>query len=88
MSIGRQNCMIRPLISIIIPALDEEIALPATLADAADQDGQHEIIVVDGGSRDRTREVVEAAAVDRPQIRLATAKRGSAPQMNAGADTV
>jgi rSAM/selenodomain-associated transferase 2 len=42
----------------------------------------HEVIVVDGGSRDRTREVVRAAGT----ARLLSAPRGRANQMNAGAD--
>jgi rSAM/selenodomain-associated transferase 2 len=45
------------MISIIIPTLDEEESLPALL-DAIHQEGADcEVIVVDGGSRDRTLEV-------------------------------
>jgi rSAM/selenodomain-associated transferase 2 len=43
--------------------------------------GVAEVVVVDGGSRDRTREI--AAAV--PGIRVLSAPRGRGPQMNAGA---
>ncbi|MEL6704265.1 MAG: TIGR04283 family arsenosugar biosynthesis glycosyltransferase [Bacteroidota bacterium] len=68
------------LFSIIIPALDEEATLPATLASVAQQTGPVEVIVADGGSTDDTRGVAEAhgAAVVR-------APRGRASQMNAGA---
>jgi GT2 family glycosyltransferase len=40
-----------------------------------------EIVVVDGGSRDRTRDMVAA----RGDVRLVVAPRGRGPQMNAGA---
>jgi rSAM/selenodomain-associated transferase 2 len=68
------------VISIIIPALDEEKALPATLASAFAQHGVFEVIVADGGSRDGTREVAGRAAA-----RVICAERGRASQMNAGA---
>jgi rSAM/selenodomain-associated transferase 2 len=68
-------------LSIIVPALDEEQALPATLAAAAPLRSRgHEIIVVDGGSCDRTPEIARAAA-----DRVIDAPRGRARQMNAGA---
>lgn len=69
------------MISVIIPALDEEKSLPRTLADLKRQQGPFEIIVVDGGSTDRTREV----AADEPDVRLIGARRGRALQLNAGA---
>lgn len=69
------------MISVVIPVLDEERALPATLASVRGQPGLAGIIVVDGGSRDRTRAIAEAQA----QVRLVVAPRGRASQMNAGA---
>ena len=69
------------MISIIIPVLNEERSLPRTLAALARQPGSREVIVVDGGSSDRTRAVATAA----PQARLILAPRGRAVQMNAGA---
>lgn len=44
-------------ISIIIPTLDEERRLPALLDAITLQATDHEVLVVDGGSRDRTLEV-------------------------------
>lgn len=44
-------------ISIVIPTLDEERSLPPTLTHTAGL-GFDEVIVVDGGSRDRTRDIV------------------------------
>ena len=69
------------MISIIIPALDEEKALPATLARLADQTCEREVIVVDGGSSDATCTIAEAI----PGVQLLRAPRGRAVQMNAGA---
>lgn len=45
------------MISIIIPTLDEERSLPALLDAIRQQGAGHEVIVVDGGSQDRTLEV-------------------------------
>jgi rSAM/selenodomain-associated transferase 2 len=69
------------MISVVIPALDEEAALPATLRALLAQPGAGEVIVVDGGSSDRTREI----AASFPGVRVIGAPRGRARQMNAGA---
>lgn len=66
-------------LSVIVPALDEERALATTVA-LARQPGVLEVIVVDGGSRDRTVEVARAHA-----DRVVCIGRGRAAQMNAGA---
>ncbi|MEM8558650.1 MAG: TIGR04283 family arsenosugar biosynthesis glycosyltransferase [Bacteroidota bacterium] len=68
------------LVSVIIPALDEEAVLPATLASIAQQPGPVEVIVADGGSADRTRAIAEAHGAT-----VVSAPRGRARQMNAGA---
>ena len=69
------------MISVIIPALNEEKALPATLRSVLRQPGHYEVIVVDGGSEDGTVEIVHR----HPCVRLLTAPKGRASQMNAGA---
>ena len=51
------------MISIIIPTLDEERSLPGLLDAIQQQGAEHEVIVVDGGSKDRTREVARAHKV-------------------------
>jgi succinoglycan biosynthesis protein ExoA len=51
----------RPLISVIVPALNEESYIGAVINDMLSQDGLDadvEILVADGGSTDRTREIV------------------------------
>lgn len=69
------------MISVIIPAYNEEIALPDTLRHVLRQPGKYEVLVVDGGSGDRTSEIVRAE----PSVRLLLAPKGRASQMNAGA---
>jgi len=87
-------------ITVVIPTLNEELVLPRTLSQAASL-GFDELIVVDGGSHDRTREIVQAFAsapaislqrsILSPQssalspVSLLTAPPGRANQMNAGA---
>ena len=69
-------------LSVIIPTLDAAESLPATLAVLAEARGLvHEIVVADGGSRDATTAIAEAAGV-----RVVTAPRGRGAQLAAGAD--
>ena len=69
------------MISIIIPVLNEERALPATLQNVFTQAGEFEVIVVDGGSTDSTLNIVRQDE----RIHLCSAATGRASQMNAGA---
>ncbi len=55
-------------VSVVLAARDEEAELPAALDSLLAQDlALREIVVVEGGSRDRTRSVVQARA---PRVRL------------------
>src|SRR4051812_9645468 len=68
-------------LSVIVPALNEAGGIAAALAAlAALRRRGHEVIVVDGGSSDRTRELARSGA-----DRVLEAPRGRARQMNAGA---
>lgn len=70
-----------PTLSLIIPVLDEATTIEATLASLEPLSARGvEVIVVDGGSRDRT----VALAVPLCS-RVVEAPRGRARQMNAGA---
>lgn len=75
-------------LSVVVPALNEERALAATLARTLAL-GFDEVFVVDGGSRDRTREVatqfVERRTSNVPPVIVLSAPTGRASQMNAGA---
>jgi len=72
---------VTPALAVVIPVLDEEARLGRRLAELAGAPGIVEIVVVDGGSRDGTREVACAA----PGVRLLDAPQGRGSQMNAGA---
>ncbi|MBA3477402.1 MAG: glycosyltransferase [Lautropia sp.] len=69
------------MISIIIPVLNEATLLAAALEDLRREAGSFEVIVVDGGSSDRT----VACVPEHPRVRLVHAAQGRAVQMNAGA---
>lgn len=68
------------MITVVIPAYNEEKALPQTLQALFVQPGEFEAILVDGGSTDRTVEIARSFA----DIRVITAPKGRASQMNAG----
>ena len=78
-----------PLVSVIIPTLNEENYLPILLTSLRQIDAPLEIIVVDGGSTDRTAAVAEALAESfRPGTTfqcIALNKKGIALQRNVGA---
>lgn len=71
-----------PVISIIVPVLNEAAAIRETLAPLQPlRERGHEVIVVDGGSDDTTRDIA-SPLVDR----LLHAPRGRARQLQAGAE--
>lgn len=74
------------MISVIIPTLNEELALPPTLDAILDQPADSEVIVVDGGSVDQTPQIVEETSSRHPRLQLLRTARGRAAQMNAGAN--
>jgi rSAM/selenodomain-associated transferase 2 len=70
----------KPRISVVMPVLDEAARIGKRLSELARLEF-HEVIVVDGGSRDDTR----AIALRFPRVLLVDSPRGRARQMNAGA---
>jgi glycosyltransferase involved in cell wall biosynthesis len=71
------------MLSFIVPAYNEELELPATIAAIAEaaQDHQYEIIVVDDASSDATAEIARDAGADVVSIN----RRQIAAARNAGA---
>jgi rSAM/selenodomain-associated transferase 2 len=68
-------------VSVVVPTLDEEVALPAVLrAIVSELRAGDEVLVVDGGSRDGT-----VAAARAGGARVLEGKRGRGLQMNVGA---
>jgi succinoglycan biosynthesis protein ExoA len=82
--------MTTPLVTVLVPARDEEADLADCLAAVATQDHPHdrlEVVVVDGGSRDGTRQVAERAlaSMDVARTVVVTNPLGSTPtSLNAG----
>jgi rSAM/selenodomain-associated transferase 2 len=68
-------------ISVIIPTLNEEHTIPASLSRLR-QPAFTEIVIVDGGSHDST---LARAATIAPTARILSTQKGRARQMNAGA---
>lgn len=69
------------MIWAIIPTYNEEKALPQTFKSVFSQSAPYRVIVVDGGSTDRTLEIIHQNS----QISWCMAHKGRASQMNAGA---
>ncbi len=70
------------MISVVIPAYNEERALPRTLKRLFSQPGEYQVILVDGGSGDATKRIARRY----PRVQLVDAPKGRASQMNAGAE--
>jgi succinoglycan biosynthesis protein ExoA len=60
----------REFVSVVIPCLNEERFIGKALRNLADQydSDRYEIIVVDGLSQDRTRDVIKGFCQDRPEV--------------------
>lgn len=70
-------------VTLLVPALDEETALTATITNVAALDPQpDEILLVDGGSSDRTVELAEKAGW---RVVISPVK-GRGPQLNFGVE--
>lgn len=76
-------------VSVVLPVLNEAGDLPRLLDQLHEQvppPGGFEVLVVDGGSKDGTRELVTERAAAWPELRLIdNPKRRSAPARNLGA---
>jgi rSAM/selenodomain-associated transferase 2 len=70
-----------PLVSVVVPVVDEAAALPGLLDHLAELDGRLEVIVADGGSSDGSAELARA----HPLAPRVVSGRGRPGQLNAGA---
>ena len=68
------------MVSIIVPTLNEEVAIPHTLRALFALEGEKEIVVSDGGSADKTLEIASSMGA-----RIVRSERGRGTQMHAGA---
>lgn len=67
-------------LGVVVPALDEAESLPGLLADLSELRTAHQVVVVDGGSRDATATAARAGGAW-----VTRSPRGRARQFNAGA---
>jgi succinoglycan biosynthesis protein ExoA len=76
-----------PFVTVAMPCLDEEAYVESCLASVFAQDyaaDRFEVVVADGGSRDRTRDILHAVAQREPRLRVIdNPKRLQAPALNA-----
>jgi dolichyl-phosphate beta-glucosyltransferase len=77
-----------PLLSIIIPAYNEEHRLPGSLQEIdrflARQEYAAEVLIVENGSTDRTTEVAEAFAAAHPYVRVLHSAKGKGAAVRLG----
>lgn len=80
--------LIRPPVTFVVPAHDEEAVIGAKVDDCLAQQyprDRLEVVVVSDGSTDRTEEIVRERAVRDPRVRLLAVPRGGkAAALNAG----
>lgn len=62
----------REFISVVMPALNEEDYILSALESITDmnENTDYEVLVIDGGSTDRTRQLVEGFGATNPRIKL------------------
>lgn len=81
-----------PFVSIIVPCYNEELFLPRCLGSLLNQNypvGRFEVIVVDGMSNDRSREIAQEYSKKYPHVKMVDNPRKSAVfAFNAGVRSV
>lgn len=77
-ALGKQVVGMNPKISVIIPTYNEEKIIHRTLKDLFTKHSPEEVIVVDGGSQDKT------VSIASEWTRVIRSEKGRAQQMNTG----
>src|SRR6266850_365501 len=73
---GTERAISRPLVSVVVPAYNEAAIVEANLAvlcrymESLEDEYRWEIVVINDGSSDRTGELVETFAQNRPNVRV------------------
>src|SRR5882724_4848701 len=73
---GTERAISRPLVSVVVPAYNEAAVVEANLAvlcrymESLEDEYRWEIVVINDGSSDRTGELVETFAQNRPNVRV------------------
>lgn len=68
------------LVTVVVPARDEEAAIEGCLSSILEQDhAALQVVVIDGGSTDRTRAIVETLRARDPRIELLSNPSGQIP---------
>jgi len=70
MSEIRSNADIAPCLSVVMPVYNEVATIEAIIAAVLEQRPVQELLVIDDGSRDGTRAVLERLAATTPRLRL------------------
>lgn len=86
---NREHGGLAELVTVLVPARNEEVALGACLDSILAQDyGNLQVVVVDGASTDGTRDIVAAYAHNDPRVELVLNDRANIPaSLNLGLDT-
>jgi len=72
-------------VSIIIPCFQAERTIARALQSAAEQTISHELIIIDGGSEDRTLEIIQETGI-RPDVLTSEPDKGVYDAINKGID--
>ncbi len=78
-----------PFVSIVMPALNEERYISAAIASIIPSDGtlDYELLVMDGGSTDRTQQIVDEISASNPRVKLVrNPRRTQSAAMNIAAE--
>jgi succinoglycan biosynthesis protein ExoA len=62
----------KPFVTIVMPALNEEAFIASAIASIVPRGGalEYELLILDGASSDRTRDIVQSLAAENPRIKL------------------